>query len=334
MPTSFAASSNAAATVFQIAPGYRSPYTWDSTASVSRSIRNAGTASLSYTYGRGAHLAYTRNANAPLPGTYIAGVATSGVRPLGTLENVYRYESGGISRGHRLQASLTLRGAHQFYLFSQYTLRYQRSDASSLFPSNDYDVRADYGPAQDDIRHSLIFDMGAELPYLHSYLSMFMSPSSGAPFNIVAPTDLNGDSQFNDRPAFATDLSRPSVVATSYGTFDTQPTAGQTIIPFDYGRGSAQFSVNLLLYHRINFGPEVRRSGAATAPAGGTQSRASRRYNVTLAVEAENVLNHSNFGLPVGTLGSSLFGQPTSLAPSAPAPNASRVINLLLVGRF
>jgi hypothetical protein len=55
---------------------------------------------------------------------------------------------------------------------------------------------------------------------------------------------------------------------------------------------------------------------------------------VTLAVEAENVLNHSNFGLPVGTLGSSLFGQPTSLAPSAPAPNANRVINLLLVGRF
>ena len=40
--------------------------------------------------------------------------------------------------------------------------------------------------------------------------------NSGQPFNIVIGQDLNGDNQFNDRPAFATSAST-NVVQTSYG---------------------------------------------------------------------------------------------------------------------
>jgi hypothetical protein len=46
--------------------------------------------------------------------------------------------------------------------------------------------------------------------------------------------DRNGDSQYNDRPTFATDLSRSSVVATRPALFDMSPTADQTIIPINY----------------------------------------------------------------------------------------------------
>ena len=36
------------------------------------------------------------------------------------------------------------------------------------------------------------------------------------------------------------------------------------------------------------------------------------RYNLTFSLNFQNLLNHTNFGLPVGNLGSSFFGQSTS----------------------
>jgi len=39
-------------------------------------------------------------------------------------------------------------------------------------------------------------------------LSPFITARSGAPFNITTGTDLNGDTIFNDRPAFATPAIR------------------------------------------------------------------------------------------------------------------------------
>jgi hypothetical protein len=40
----------------------------------------------------------------------------------------------------------------------------------------------------------------------------------------------------------------------------------------------------------------------------------SGRYNLTFSLNFQNLLNHPNFGPPVGNLGSSLFGQSTSTA--------------------
>jgi hypothetical protein len=76
-------------------------------------------------------------------------------------------------------------------------------------------------------------------------LSPFIVVSSGAPFNITIGRDLNGDGRFNDRPAWATDLTRPSVVITKYGAFDTDPLPGQTIIPRNLGNGPGNFTVNM-----------------------------------------------------------------------------------------
>ena len=43
--------------------------------------------------------------------------------------------------------------------------------------------------------------------------------NSGSPFNITIGQDLNGDNQFNDRPAYATAAST-NALKTNYGTFD------------------------------------------------------------------------------------------------------------------
>ncbi len=65
----------------------------------------------------------------------------------------------------------------------------------------------------------------------------------GTPYNITLGQDLNGDSQFNDRPAFATDLSRASVVPTAFGYLDSAPIAGQKLVPVNYANGPGYVGV-------------------------------------------------------------------------------------------
>jgi hypothetical protein len=56
-------------------------------------------------------------------------------------------------------------------------------------------------------------------------------------------------------------------------------------------------------------GPGGGGPGGGFGGAGGTG-----RYNLTFSLNFQNLLNHSNLGLPVGNLGSALFGQSTSTA--------------------
>lgn len=67
---------------------------------------------------------------------------------------------------------------------------------------------------------------------------------SGSPFNITIGQDLNGDNQYNDRPAYAT-ASSTDVMQTAYGNFDLTPAWNATRIPYNHGTGPAQFSMKL-----------------------------------------------------------------------------------------
>ena len=74
----------------------------------------------------------------------------------------------------------------------------------------------------------------------------FITMSSGSPFNITTGNQFDGDGIFNARPAFATASSLPAnVKVTKYGTFDLVPTAGEQIIPVNYGEGPPQFRANV-----------------------------------------------------------------------------------------
>jgi hypothetical protein len=80
---------------------------------------------------------------------------------------------------------------------------------------------------------------------------------SGQPFNVTIGLDLNGDNQFNDRPAFATAAST-NVVQTRYGAFDLSPSADAARIPFNYGTGPSQFSTNLRMSKTFGIGRELK----------------------------------------------------------------------------
>ncbi len=301
-----APTSSVAPTVYGVNPHLQSSYNRNFGVSADRSLGKIGHVSVGYLWTRGMHEFYSRNINAPLPGTYDPTVPGSGVRPLGGTQDVYQFESGGISKAALLHGSASLNLTKRFGLWTFAMYQNRRSDTGGGFASNQYDLREDYG--RSAIPRSRIFLGGnVVLPWKFS-LNPFFVANSSAPFNITTGTDLNGDAQYNDRPAFATDLTRASVVKTKYGTFDTAPMPGQTIIPINYGSSPSFRMLSLNGGKSFGFGPK-----APPEKLGGPKG--DPKYSLGFYVEAENVLNLVNRGQPVGVLSSPLFGQSISLNP-------------------
>ena len=125
---------------------------------------------------------------------------------------------------------------------------------------------------------------------------------------------------------------------TPYGTLDANPQPGEPIIPINYGRSPAFFSLNAEIYRKFSFGPALPvpppPPGAKAPPPSKGKPEIARKYNLFLIVEAQNAINHVNLGTPVGVLGSSLFGKSNSLNGSSISSNANRVILLDLLVRF
>ena len=88
-------------------------------------------------------------------------------------------------------------------------------------PSNPYDLRSDYSRAAFDFRHRVFMSATATLPF-RIRMAPFIYLQSGMPYNVTSGVDTNNDGNPNDdRPAFAQNLSRASVVNTPSGAFDT-----------------------------------------------------------------------------------------------------------------
>jgi hypothetical protein len=100
--------------------------------------------------------------------------------------------------GHRARVSrkLTFFG---FYMLNQAK---SNTDGAGSFPANQYDMSTEYGSAAFDVRHRVFIGGSIEGPYGFR-VSPLVAANSRRPFDIVVGRDLNGDSLFNDRPAFA-----------------------------------------------------------------------------------------------------------------------------------
>jgi hypothetical protein len=323
-------------TIYQLSNKYHSPYTLASNVSLEHGFGPGSAVTAGYAFERGVHQLLSRNINAPLPGTYNPNDPTSGVRPFGTGQNIYEYDTEGVSNSNHFYVNAHIRNGKRLTLFANYYFGYHRSDTDGSFPSQQYDVGADYGRDTSDTRNRMFLGEFFNLPFDIDGGS-FMIVQSGAPFDIVVGQDLNGDSQFNDRPAFATDLSRASVIRTRYGNFDTDPIAGQQTIPRNYGQGPGLIVLNTYLEKNFHFGPIVKPPAGAPKPvvkAGQKAPAPDRKYTLTGAVEVDNILNHVNPAPPVGTLGSTLFGHSNALNGSFSEGSANRQILFILGFRF
>jgi Carboxypeptidase regulatory-like domain len=304
-------------TLYNIDPNLRTQYDIIGGATVERRIGKMGTASVNYIFWRTNHQYLSRNINAPLPGTYNPDDPSSGVRPMGGDQNIYQFSSGGRALDNFLNANTNLQVSKRVSLFATgYFALTEKNDApcDTCFPSNQYDPHVDYA-REATPRVQIFAGTTLKLPYGFSG-SLWGSIQTGAPFNITTGTDLNGDTIYNDRPAFATNPTANSqIYKTRFGTFDANPQPGEPIIPFNYGDSPSFYFLLVHLERGFQIGPRPALPAPAPgAPAAkGPTPKPDRPYTLTLGVEANNVLNHVNPGQPVGVLTSPLFGESISL---------------------
>ena len=216
--------------------------------SVERQLTKAATLSVTYLNSRGFDQFITVNANAPYPGT---PCYPDCVPPT---QNLYRYVSEANFKQNQLMVNTNVRVGTKVQLFGFYSLGHANSDTAgvSTFPSNSYDISQDWGRASFDVRQRVFLGGSISFPYLIR-LSPFMIFSSGSPFNITSPLDLNADSQFNDRPGLVSTATCPAntppqgtIYCTQFGTFDASGATGK-LLPINYETGPNHFVMNLRL---------------------------------------------------------------------------------------
>lgn len=336
-------------TVYRIAPTIHAPGMLQSAVSLERQLTKIATVAVTYINSRGWDQLLTNNINTPLPGTY----PSAPVYPLGNPGNVYQFESEGVYRQNQLMTNLTIRAGANLTLFGYYALNYANADTAGAasFPSNPYDIPADYGRAAFDVRNRVFFGGSVGAPWGLRF-SPFMIFSSGQPYNVTTPYDLIGSSQFNQRPSFAASPTEPNAVTTPLGVFDTIPQPGEELVPINYETGPNHFTLNLRVSKTFSFGKEGGgrqqgffggeggggRRGGGGGRGGGMvfgggpgrfgQNAPRRKYNLTLSASGRNIFNNVNLAAPIGVVGP-LTGRFNGLSGSAfSSAAANRVIYL------
>jgi Carboxypeptidase regulatory-like domain len=320
-------------TKYLISPELHAPYIMQTAFSMERQVTKIANLTLTYLNARGVHQLMSLVDNAPQP--------DPPVYPFSGLTNpIFQYTSAGVFRQNQLIANFNVRAGAKVSLFGYYSLNYANSDPigstnngsfSNNFPSDQYDVKLDYGRASFAVRDRVFFGGTIGLPYAFR-LSPFMIFNSGTPYNVTIGQDLADDLQFNVRPAFTANATG-SCLSPTQACHYMVPTTPYDQIPINYLTGPSNFTLNLRLSKSFGFGRDLGKNaaqsgGGAGGPRGGGAGPGSgsfgrggpggmfgggpattRRYNLTFSVNARNVTNRLNAATPVGVLSSPNFGQ-------------------------
>ncbi|HEV2836522.1 MAG TPA: carboxypeptidase regulatory-like domain-containing protein [Pyrinomonadaceae bacterium] len=242
-----------------------------------------------YQYQRGVHLLHGRNLNAPVPDLG---------RRDPTAGNITNIESSAYQSSHRLMVGIgPAKFVQGLFWNVNYLLMKNTNEADSPFslPSNNFDLRADRGPAATDFRHLLSGFISKRLPAGFAISTIFQT-TSALPYNITTGFDDNGDTVINDRPV---GVGRNSA------------------------RGKARWEIGSRLSWGLDFGPDqqpvsgpqirmVRVGGGDGAAPPSLPGAATKKYRLEFYAQAFNLLNHANLGAFSGVQTSPFFGQATS----------------------
>jgi len=288
--------------------------------------RSGLVASIGYVGNLGRELPYTRDINAALPGTGVAGMPFNA--QFGRTASVFQTATGLNSNYNSLQASLTKRFGQSL----SFTAAYTYSKALDYGPGwltplqNNIDVRSNYGPADWDRTHMFTLShvwripIGANTHFL----------SEGWVGRILGPWQLDG--MFRWVSGTPITLTADPTLCNCPGNTPTASTVvtgvNTTIVPVPtfFGFVPAPFQ-------SLNF--------AFTQPAPNTLGNLGRNgvrgsdfanYDLSLfrsfviheqtrfeiRGEAYNLTNSPHFANPIGNVNSANFGQSVSTLPYAP----------------
>jgi hypothetical protein len=334
-------------TIYQLQHNLRAPSTTQTAVTLERQLTKIANMSVSYLNSRGADQLFSNNINTPFLGQYDSAEPLLN-RPLGPIGNVYEYQSEGIFRQNQLFVQGTVRAGSKLLITTYYTLNYAKSDTAGAnsFPSNPFNVLADYGRASFDIRNRFFMLASVALPYGFRF-SPFLIASSGIPFNVTLNQDLLGSSQFNQRPTFASSTTPAGNVVTVPGlpAFNTVPTPGDEI-PVNFLTSAGRFVLNVRLSKTFGFGKVADRTaggggggrgggpggggGGGRGPGGpfgggggfGGLETTPKRYSLTFSINARNILNNVNAAVPSAVLNPPTATNPASASAFFAVPNA------------
>jgi hypothetical protein len=210
-------------------------------------------------------------------------------------------------------------------------------------PSNPYSMAGEYAASALDERNR-VFVGGNINTWWGITASPFFTANSGSPFNIMSGRDPYGDTLFNERPGIS---PTPTQYLFDGLYLDPNPKPGEAILPRNFGRSPGSVSLNFRLSKTFGFGgsressannqnfggggpPGGGRGGGRGGPGGGFGGgpgggpgaffrgfgggSTGQRYNLTLSLQARNLLNHVNPGPINGIVTSPLFDESNSLA--------------------
>ena len=296
--------------------------------SIQREVGAGRTIEVAYVGSKGTNLVRGRDVNqaGPSPEPFNA-------RPNQQFADIIAIESQASSRYDSLQLRFQQRSLNGLTVLSSYTFGKSRDDASGFFtstgdpnfPQDSNDPAAEYGRSGFDVRHRFSLSFTYELPFRTTraragaewvshvlddwHVAGIVTLQSGQPFTVALLPEFDNSNTgraalgfgSNDRPNLVGDpvLANPSATTwfntaafalPSFGTFGD---AGRNIL-----EGPAFKNMNIALLKLVRLGANVR---------------------AQVRIEAFNLFNHVNFGLPDNFFGSPSFGQ----IPSA--GNARRV---------
>lgn len=302
---------------YGIAPNLRAPYTMQFAIGADQQLFKGATLSVNYLHAIGDH-------------QFISQVVS-------TSPVAYQFTSNGEYREDQVIANFNLRNSRYYSLFGYYALNFANSDTAGAgsFPSQSNNIKADYGRATFSTRNRLFLGGSINAPF-HISLSPFVIAGSGTPYNLTTGSDVNGDSQFTDRVAFANGVSGRCTVKADF----VIPVAGAATVPINYCTGPALFTANLRVSKTFGFGPltdaaaaRAAQQGGPGGPGGGGRgpggggrgpggggpggpgaASTGHRYNLALGAQVQNLFNYAALGVPVGTYKSESFGRSLQLA--------------------
>jgi hypothetical protein len=320
--------------ILSLDPAMTSPRILESAATVERQLPKNITVSVSYANYRMVHQSWLRNINTPLPGTF-TGLRGSGVFPYGTSNPLILYETAGIFKQSQVTVLVNARVNSRFSMFGYllFNRAHSNTDGAGNYLSNAYNAQADWGRSVADAHVRMQLGGTVALPF-GLQLAPNILANSAPPFNITTGTDLNGDTLYLDRPAYATVPADPShgVVQSPWGLFNVDPVhnpgAGTAIIPRNLGIGYGSIIISGRISRTWGFG-ERRASANAGANAAAARGAAGKRFQLTAGIQGRNWINHVNPGTPTGTLSSPFFGQSLNLQ-SGNGSTANRRLELNL----
>ncbi len=297
----------------------RSAYVQHWSLSLQQRLGEAQTMELSYVGSKGTKLLTARDINQPEPSP-----AEFNLRPDPRFADINLLESRAGSTYHALQVRFRRTLSSQFSFLGSYTWSKSLDDASNFFssagdpnfPQDSFDVRAEKGRSNFDLRHRLSLSYSYQLPVgrghaflgSHGWLSSFLADwqtfgiltfQTGRPFTVALLSEIDNSNTgrsilgfgANDRPHRLADgrVDRPTperwfeVGAFSFPSFGSFGNSGRNILD-----GPGFQSINLSLVKNAQLDENV---------------------TLQLRLESFNLFNRSNFDLPDIFMGSPTFGR-------------------------